>query len=168
DINRNVFTGSVASVDQNITLFEDTVANNIRLWDKTIKDFEIILAARDAAVHDEIIQRDGDYSAKLSEGGRNLSGGQRQRIEIARVLAQDPTIIILDEATSALDSKTEYEMMQSVRNRGITRIIISHRLSIIRDCEEIIVMKDGKILDRGTHSELMQRCEYYSELITNE
>ncbi|MBQ3694619.1 MAG: NHLP family bacteriocin export ABC transporter peptidase/permease/ATPase subunit [Synergistaceae bacterium] len=168
EINRNVFTGSVASVDQNITLFEDTVANNIRLWDKTIKDFEIILAARDAAVHDEIIQRDGDYSAKLSEGGRNLSGGQRQRIEIARVLAQDPTIIILDEATSALDSKTEYEMMQSVRNRGITRIIISHRLSIIRDCEEIIVMKDGKILDRGTHSELMQRCEYYSELITNE
>lgn len=168
EINRNIFTGSVASVDQNITLFEDTIANNIRLWDKTIKDFEIILAARDAAVHEDIIQRNGDYSAKLTEGGRNLSGGQRQRIEIARVLAQDPTIIILDEATSALDSKTEYEMMQSVRDRGITRIIISHRLSIIRDCEEIIVMKDGKILDRGTHSELMHRCEYYSELITNE
>ena len=168
EINRNIFTGSVACVDQNITLFEDTIANNIRLWDKTITDFEIILAARDAAVHEEIIQRDGDYSAKLSEGGKNLSGGQRQRIEIARVLAQDPTIIILDEATSALDSKTEFEMMQAVRNRGITRIIISHRLSIIRDCEEIIVMKDGKILDRGTHNELMKRCGYYSELISNE
>ena len=168
EINRNVFTGSVACVDQNVTLFEDTIANNIRLWDKTIKDFEIILAARDAAVHDEIIQRDGDYSAKLTEGGKNLSGGQRQRIEIARVLAQDPTIIILDEATSALDSKTEYDLMQSIGNRSITRIIISHRLSIIRDCEEIIVMKDGKILDRGTHSELMHRCKYYAELISNE
>ena len=168
EINRNIFTGSVACVDQNVTLFEDSIANNIRLWDKTIKDFEIILAARDAAVHDEIIQRNGDYSAKVSEGGKNLSGGQRQRIEIARVLAQDPTIIVLDEATSALDSKTEYDMMKSIGNRGITRIIISHRLSIIRDCEEIIVMKEGKILDRGTHGELMHRCEYYAELISNE
>lgn len=168
EINRNIFTGSVACVDQNVTLFEDTIANNIRLWDKTIKDFEIILAARDAAVHNEIIQRVEDYSSKITEGGKNLSGGQRQRIEIARVLAQDPTIIILDEATSALDSKTEYELMQSIGNRGITRIIISHRLSIIRDCEEIIVMKDGRILDRGTHSELIRRCEYYAELISNE
>ena len=167
-INRSVFTGSVACVDQNITLFEGSVADNIRLWDKSIEDFEVILAARDAMIHDEIIQRNGDYSSKVSEGGKNFSGGQRQRIEIARVLAQDPTIIILDEATSALDSKTEYELMKSVANRGITRIIISHRLSIIRDCEEIIVMKDGKILDRGRHSELMQRCEYYAELITNE
>ena len=168
DINRNVFTGSVACVDQNITLFEGTVADNIRLWDKSIEDFEVILAARDAKIHDEIIRRNGDYSSSVSEGGKNFSGGQRQRIEIARVLAQDPTIIILDEATSALDSKTEYELMQSISNRGITRIIISHRLSIIRDCDEIIVMKEGSILDRGTHEELMQKCEYYAELITNE
>ena len=168
EINRNIFTGSVASVDQNITLFEDTISNNIRLWDKSLEDFEVILAARDAMIHDEIIQRDGDYSSQVSESGKNFSGGQRQRIEIARVLAQDPTIIILDEATSALDSKTEYELIKSIENRGITRVIISHRLSIIRDCDEIIVMKDGKILDRGTHSELIQRCEYYAELITNE
>lgn len=168
EINRNIFTGSVACVDQNITLFEDTIANNIRLWDKSIQDFEIVLSARDAMIHDEIVQREGDYSSGVSESGKNFSGGQSQRIEIARVLAQDPTIIILDEATSALDSKTEYDLMKSIRNRGITRIIISHRLSIIRDCDEIIVMKDGEILDRGTHVELMNRCEYYAELITNE
>ncbi|MBQ7221544.1 MAG: ATP-binding cassette domain-containing protein [Synergistaceae bacterium] len=167
-INRSVFTGSVACVSQDITLFEDTIANNIRMWDKSIENFEIILAARDAVIHDEIVQREGDYSAPVSEGGRNFSGGQRQRIEIAGVLAQDPTIIIMDEATSALDSQTEHQLMKAIAARGITRIIISHRLSIIRDCEEIIVMKDGEILDRGTHDELMERCEYYTALITNE
>ena len=168
DINRNIFTSSVACVNQDITLFADTVAENIRMWDKSIEHFEVILAARDAAVHDDIVQRYGDYSADVLEGGRNFSGGQRQRIEIAGVLAQEPTVIIMDEATSALDTKTEYELMKSVAQRGITRIIISHRLSIIRDCDEIIVMKDGRILDRGTHAELIGRCEYYAELITNE
>ena len=168
EINRNIFTSSVASVNQDITLFEDTVANNIRMWDKSIENFEVILAARDAAVHDDIEQREGDYSADVQEGGRNFSGGQRQRIEIAGVLAQEPTIIIMDEATSALDAKTEYDLMEHIKLRRITRIIISHRLSIIRDCDEIIVMKEGHILDRGTHKELMGRCEYYAELITNE
>ena len=167
-VNRSVFTGSVACVTQDVTLFEDTIADNIRMWDKSIENFEVVLAARDAAIHDEIVQREGDYSAPVSEGGRNLSGGQRQRIEIAGVLAQDPTVIIMDEATSALDSQTEYKIMTAIAARGITRIIISHRLSIIRDCDEIIVMKQGEILDRGTHAELMGRCEYYAELITNE
>ncbi|MBR0034979.1 MAG: ATP-binding cassette domain-containing protein, partial [Synergistaceae bacterium] len=159
---------SAACVTQDITLFEDTIANNIRMWDKSIENFEVILAARDAVIHDDIVEREGDYSAPVSEGGRNFSGGQRQRIEIAGVLAQDPTIIIMDEATSALDSQTEYKIMKAIAARGITRIIISHRLSIIRDCEEIIVMKNGEILDRGTHSELLKRCKYYAELITNE
>lgn len=167
-INRNVFTSSVACVNQDITLFEDTVANNIRMWDKSIENFGVILAARDAIIHDDIVQREGDYSAEVQEDGKNFSGGQRQRIEIAGVLAQDPTVIIMDEATSALDTKTEYDLMKSINQRGITRIIISHRLSIIRDCDEIIVMKDGHILDRGTHGELMGRCGYYTELITNE
>ena len=167
-INRNIFTGSVASVDQNVTLFEGTIDENIRLWDKSIENFEVILAARDAAVHADILEREGDYSAKILEGGRNFSGGQRQRLEIARVLAQDPTVIILDEATSALDSQTEYRLMQSITARGMTRIIISHRLSIIRDCDEIIVMKDGQILSRGTHEELLKSCDYYVELISNE
>ena len=167
-INRNVFTSSVACVNQNITVFEDTIANNIRMWDKSIEDFEVILAARDAVIHDDIVQREGDYNAEVQEGGKNFSGGQRQRIEIAGALAQDPTIMIMDEATSALDSKSEYELMQKIAARGMTRIIISHRLSIIRDCDEIIVMKEGQVIDRGLHSELMQRCEYYTELITNE
>ena len=167
-INRSIFTGSVACVSQDITLFEDSIANNIRMWDKSIENFEVILAARDAVIHDEIVQREGDYLAPVSEGGRNFSGGQRQRIEIAGVLAQDPSIIIMDEATSALDSQTEHQLMKAIAARGITRIIISHRLSIIRDCEEIIVMKDGEILDKGIHDELMGRCEYYAALITNE
>ncbi len=167
-IPRSIFTSSVACVTQDITLFEDTIANNIRMWDKSIENFEVILAARDAVIHDDIIDREGDYSAPVSEGGRNFSGGQRQRIEIAGALAQDPVIIIMDEATSALDSQTEYRIMKAIAARGITRIVISHRLSIIRDCEEIIVMKNGEILDRGTHSELLGRCEYYAELITNE
>ncbi len=167
-IPRSIFTSSVACVTQDITLFEDTIANNIRMWDKSIENFEVILAARDAGIHDDIVERDGDYSSLVSEGGRNFSGGQRQRIEIAGVLAQDPRIIIMDEATSALDSQTEYKIVKAIAERGITRVIISHRLSIIRDCEEIIVMKKGEILDRGTHGELMERCGYYAELITNE
>ena len=167
-IPRSIFTSSAACVTQDITLFEDTIANNIRMWDKSIENFEVILAARDAVIHDDIIEREGDYSAPVLEGGKNFSGGQRQRIEIAGVLAQDPRIIIMDEATSALDSQTEYKIMKAIAARGITRIIISHRLSIIRDCEEIIVMKNGEILDRGTHSELLGRCEYYAELIINE
>ncbi len=167
-INRNVFTSSVACVNQDISLFEDTITENIRMWDKSIENFEVILAARDAIIHEEIVQREGDYSGAVAEGGRNFSGGQRQRLEIAGVLAQEPTIMIMDEATSALDTKTEYALMKNVKMRGISLIIISHRLSIIRDCDEIIVMKDGEILDRGTHSELMGRCEYYAALITNE
>ncbi len=158
----------MACVNQDITLFEDSIANNIRMWDKSIEDFEVILSARDAKIHDDIIQREGDYFSEVQEGGKNFSGGQRQRLEIASVLAQDPTIIILDEATSALDTKTENELIQAINERGITRIIISHRLSIIRDCDEIIIMKDGQILDKGTHDELIKRCEYYQALIINE
>ena len=137
-IPRSVFTGSVAMVDQEIVLFEDTIANNIRMWDDSIEDFEVILAARDAQIHDDILQRPGGYQGRLIENGRDLSGGQRQRLEIARVLAQDPSIVILDEATSALDAKTEYELVKAVKDRGITCIVVAHRLSTIRDCDEII------------------------------
>ncbi|MBR1438026.1 MAG: ATP-binding cassette domain-containing protein [Synergistaceae bacterium] len=167
-IDRQIFKSSVSCINQDITLFEDTVTENIRIWDKSIENFEVILAARDAMIHDEIVRREGDYSAKLTEGGKNFSGGQRQRLEIAGALAQEPTIMIMDEATSALDTQTEFQLMNAVAKRGLTLVIISHRLSIIRDCNEIIVMKDGKILDRGTHGELIKRCEYYTQLITNE
>ena len=167
-IPRNVFTGSVAMVDQDIVLFEDTIANNIRMWDESIADFEVILAARDAQIHEDILQRPGGYQAKLIENGKDLSGGQRQRLEIARVLAQDPSIIVLDEATSALDAKTEYELVKTVRDRGISCIVVAHRLSTIRDCDEIIVMKNGRIEERGTHEELYAKGGAYTELVTSE
>lgn len=130
-IDRSVFTGSLAVVDQDIILFEDTIANNIKMWDNSIEDFEMIMAARDAQLHEDIMQREGGYQYRLTEGGKDFSGGQRQRMEIARVLAQDPTIIILDEATSALDAKTEYDVVKSIKDRGITCIVVAHRLSTI-------------------------------------
>ena len=167
-IDRSVFTGSLAVVDQDIILFEDTIANNIKMWDDSIEDFEMILAARDAQIHEDIMQREGGYKCKLTEGGKNLSGGQRQRLEIARVLAQDPTIIIMDEATSALDAKTEYEVVNAIRDRGITCIVVAHRLSTIRDCDEIIVMDHGKVIERGTHDVLFAKGGKYTELITND
>ncbi|MCR5774608.1 MAG: NHLP family bacteriocin export ABC transporter peptidase/permease/ATPase subunit [Lachnospiraceae bacterium] len=168
DIDRSIFTGSLAVVDQDIILYEDTIANNIKMWDKSIEDFEMILAARDAQIHDDIIQREGGYEYIISEGGKDFSGGQRQRLEIARVLAQDPTVIILDEATSALDAKTEHEVVSAIRNRGITCIVIAHRLSTIRDSDEIIVMEHGEVMERGTHDELFAKGGLYTQLVTNE
>jgi len=168
EIDRNVFTGSLAVVDQDIIIFEDTIANNIKMWDDSIEDFEMILAARDAQIHDDIMQREDGYQYKLTEGGKDLSGGQRQRLEIARVLAQDPSIITLDEATSALDAKTEYEVVKAIKDRGITCIVIAHRLSTIRDCDEIIVLNKGKVVERGTHKELYALGGYYTELVSSE
>ena len=168
EINRSVFTGSLAVVDQDIILFADTIANNIKMWDSSIEDFEMILAARDAQIHEDIMQRDGGYQNRISEGGRDMSGGQRQRLEIARVLAQDPTVIIMDEATSALDAKTEYNVVNSIRNRGITCIVVAHRLSTIRDCDEIIVLDHGKVVERGTHQELYSKGGVYTQLVSNE
>lgn len=167
-IDRSVFTGSLAVVDQDIILFEDTIANNIKMWDNSIEDFEMIMAARDAQLHQDIMQRENGYQYKITEGGKDFSGGERQRMEIARVLAQDPTIIILDEATSALDAKTESEVVKSIKDRGITCIVVAHRLSTIRDCDEIIVMDYGKVVERGTHDELYAKNGMYTQLVSNE
>jgi ABC-type bacteriocin/lantibiotic exporter with double-glycine peptidase domain len=168
EINRSVFTGSLAVVDQDIILFEDTIANNIKMWDNSIEDFEMILAAKDAQIHEDIVSRPNGYRHVLVEGGSDFSGGQRQRIEIARVLAQDPRIIILDEATSALDARTEYEVVNAIVARGITCIVVAHRLSTIRDCDEIIVLDQGNVVDRGTHEYLYKNCELYKQLVTNQ
>lgn len=168
DIDHEVFTGSLAVVDQDIILFEDTIANNIKMWDKSIEDFEMIMAARDAQIHEDIMQRENGYDYKILEGGKDFSGGQRQRLEIARVLAQDPTIIILDEATSALDAKTEYDVVKAIKDRGITCIVVAHRLSTIRDCDEIIVLNYGEVVERGTHQELMKKDGLYTKLISSE
>ena len=165
---RDVVAGSLAVVDQDIIMFEDTIANNIKMWDDSIQDFEMILAARDAQLHDDITQLPGGYQHKLTSGGKNLSGGQRQRMEIARVLAQDPTIIILDEATSALDARTEHDVVNAIRDRGITCVVIAHRLSTVRDCDEIIVLEHGKVAERGTHDELIKRGGAYADLVANE
>ena len=168
EIDRDVFTGSISVIDQDITLFEDTISQNIKMWDDSIEDFEVTLAARDAGIYDDIVTRDGGFAHKLLDGGRDLSGGQRQRLEIARALAQDPTICIMDEATSALDARTEHEVIRSINDRGITCIIIAHRLSTIRSCDEIIVMDKGKIVERGTHDELYAKGGMYAELVTSE
>ena len=165
---RDVLVGSLAVVDQDITLFEDTIAENIRMWDSTIEDFEIVLAARDAQLHDDITKLPNGYQHKINSSGKNLSGGQRQRMEIARVLVQDPTIVIMDEATSALDARTEYEVMSAICERGITCVVIAHRLSTIRDCNEIIVLDRGKVVERGTHNELIAKGGAYADLVASE
>ena len=166
EVPKQVLSGSIASVDQQIILFEDTIMNNIKMWDPTQYDFDAVLAARDAEIHNDIIRRERGYKALLSENGNNLSGGQRQRIEIARALSMDPSVLVLDEATSALDTIVEKRIVDHVRGRGITTIIVAHRLSTIRNCDCIYVFDAGRIIGQGTHDELMRSCELYQRLVT--
>lgn len=162
------FHSSVAMVDQDKVMFHDTIKNNITMWDSSIEDFAVMMAAKDSDIHEAIITRPDGYNHVLSEGGKDFSGGQCQRIEIARALAQEPTIIILDEATSALDAKTENKVMKNIRKAGCTCIVIAHRLSTIRDCDEIIVLDNGEVVERGKHDELMARGGKYKELVVTE
>lgn len=168
EIPRAIFTGSLSVVDQEVVMFADTIENNICMWDSTIEDYDVILAAKDAKIYDDIMRHPKGFHHRLDEGGRNVSGGQRQRMEIARVLAGDPSIIIMDEATSALDAQTEFEVSEAIRARGITCIIVAHRLSTIRDCDEIIVLDQGRVAERGTHEELLRNGGLYNELVTTE
>ena len=164
-VNRAVRINSLSVVNQDITLFEGTIADNIKMWDESIEDFSMVMAAHDAQIHDEIAERPGAYQSVLTENGKNFSGGQRQRIEIATALAKDPSILIMDEGTSALDPKTEELVMRHISNLGISMVLIAHRLSTIRDCDCIFVMEKGQILQQGTHEELMQQEGLYHELM---
>ena len=165
DVNRAVLINSLSVVNQDITLFEGTIEDNLKMWDQSIEDFSMVMAAHDAQIHDEIAERPGAYQGYISENGKNFSGGQRQRMEIATALAKDPSILIMDEGTSALDPKTEEKVMQHISNLGITIILIAHRLSTIRDCDCIYVMEQGKVSQQGSHEALMQQEGLYSELM---
>lgn len=169
EINRYSFYNSLSVVNQDIVLFDGTVAENIKMWDDVTEDFTMVLAANSAQIHQEIASRPEGYDSLVVGGGSNFSGGQRQRIEIATAIAKEPTIIVMDEATSALDPVTEMKVMQSIKNQRITTVIVAHRLSTIRDCDEILVIDKGKIADRGTHDELMLHTEglYYKLMQMN-
>lgn len=165
EIPADVLSASISTVSQDITIFSGSIRDNLTMWNRFVSEEEMIKAAKDACIHDIITSRPGAYDGELTEGGKNLSGGQRQRIEIARALVTNPSIIVMDEATSALDPLTEKKVIDNIKKRGSTCIIVAHRLSAIRDCDEIIVMEHGKIVQRGSHESLSGIEGPYRELV---
>ena len=168
EISHEEYVNSVAVIDQHVVLFDDTSSENLKMWDHSIEDFTMTMACIDSGIRNDIISRPRGFNTKLVKGGGNFSGGQRQRMEIATALAREPILLVMDEATSALDTVTEREVMQNIRQCGASLIVIAHRLSTVRDCDEIIVMDHGQIAERGTHDELMSRDGIYKKLMTND
>ena len=164
-INRMTFVNSVSVINQDVTLFEGTIADNVKMWDESIEDFTMVLACNDAQIRHEIMERPGGYQGTVMERGKNFSGGQRQRIEIATALAKEPTILLMDEGTSALDPKTEAKVMYNLFGLGITMIMIAHRLDTIAQCDQIYVIEQGRITQHGTHDELRQQEGLYRNLL---
>ena len=164
-IDRMTFVNSVSVVNQDVTLFEGTIADNVKMWDESIEDFAMVVACNNAQIHHEIMERPGAYQGVVTERGKNFSGGQRQRIEIATALAKEPTILLMDEGTSALDPETEAKVMQHLYHEGMTMIMIAHRLETIAQCEQIYVVEHGRITQHGTHDELRQMDGLYSNLL---
>lgn len=165
EIPRQVLTNSVALVEQRIALFAGTVRENLTLWDDNISDGDIIRAATDAQIHDDIVSRAGGYSSRMADGGTNWSGGQRQRLEIARALVRDPSLLLFDEATNALDADTEAAVEAALRRRGCTLLIVAHRLSTVRDADLILVMDKGKVVEQGQHHDLVGLGGHYARLV---
>ena len=167
EISNEVLSASISTVSQSITLFSGSIKDNLTMWNRSVLDEDLVAAAKDACIYDVIVQKPGAFDYKLTEGASNLSGGQRQRLEIARALVTNPTILVMDEATSALDPIVEKQVIDNIKRRGCTCVIVAHRLSAIRDCDQIIVMENGHIVQRGTHEELENKEGHYKRLISN-
>ena len=165
EIPRSVIVNSLSSVDQDVFQISGTIKQNITLFDDSVRQSDVIQAAKDACIHEDVLKIEGGYEAEVAEGGLNFSGGQRQRLEIARALSSNPSLLVLDEATSALDPVTEQTVLENIRYRGCSCLIVAHRLSTIRDCDEIIVLDKGQIAERGTHREMMKHDGAYRRLI---